>query len=173
MQAKHTKPALLADSESRRRTGRRDPRRRRTRHPSCLRRSLEHQTHWRAPGSWPPPQERAQHHQARSSSKPQANRKKQKQTKRTLSGIKMVWRSDRIPPHVASPVYVSCAQERTPTRGMPVTPGKTPISAVTTSEQRVGVQKKSDTDLLTTQLKYPKIMLDAKGISDKLYPCIS
>jgi hypothetical protein len=40
-------------------------------------------------------------------------------------------------------------------------------------EQRVGVQKKSDTDLLTTQLKYAKIMLDAKGISDKLYPCIS
>jgi hypothetical protein len=37
---RHT-PAL----SSRRRTGRRDPRRRRTRHPSCLRRSLEHQTH--------------------------------------------------------------------------------------------------------------------------------
>jgi hypothetical protein len=30
---------------SRRRTSRRDPCRRRTRHPSCLRRSLEHQTH--------------------------------------------------------------------------------------------------------------------------------
>jgi hypothetical protein len=40
---------------SRRRTGRRDPRRRRTRHPGCLRRSLEHQTHWRATCSWPPP----------------------------------------------------------------------------------------------------------------------
>jgi hypothetical protein len=57
---------------------------------------------------------------------------------------------------------------------MPVTPGKTPISAVTTSEQRVGVQKKRDTDLLvTTQLKYAMTMLDAKGISDKLFPCIS
>jgi hypothetical protein len=40
---------------SRWRTGRRDPRRRRTRHPSCLRRSLEHQTRQRATCSWPPP----------------------------------------------------------------------------------------------------------------------
>jgi hypothetical protein len=56
---------------------------------------------------------------------------------------------------------------------MPVTPGKTPISAVTTSDQRVGVQKKRDTDLLTTQLKYAMTMLDAKDISDKLLPCVA
>jgi hypothetical protein len=29
-----------------------NPRRRRARYPSCLRRSLEHQTHWRAICSW-------------------------------------------------------------------------------------------------------------------------
>ena len=62
----------------------------------------------------------------------------------------------------------------TPARGMPGTPSKTPTSTIRTSEQRrVGQQRQSDTDLVSTQLKYAMATLDAKGISEKLYASIN
>ena len=56
---------------------------------------------------------------------------------------------------------------------MPGMPSKTPTSAIRTSEQRVGQLRQSDTDLLTTQLRYAMASLDAAGISDRLYPSIN
>jgi hypothetical protein len=44
---------IAGTTTPRRHAGQRDPRRRRTRHPSCLHRNLDHQTHWRlAPHFW-------------------------------------------------------------------------------------------------------------------------